>query len=129
MKVLIIFIPHQTFAIIVVIKSKKMRWAGGVDTWEWEQKSIQSLLKAEGKMLLVRRWHRLEYNIKPDFRGVEQGVVDRIHLAENTDKWLDEKLSASHELRSVDLVRKYSFDVWVPRIAYQIQLHWNIEPV
>jgi len=36
MKVLIIFIPHQTFAIIVVIKSKKMRWAGGVDTWEWE---------------------------------------------------------------------------------------------
>jgi len=55
--------------------------------------------------------------------------VDRIHLAENTDKWLDEKLSASHELRSVDLVRKYSFDVWVPRIAYQIQLHWNIEPV
>jgi hypothetical protein len=55
--------------------------------------------------------------------------VDGIHLAENMDKWLDDKLSASHELCSVEIVRKYSFDMWVPRIANQIQLHWNVEPV
>jgi len=55
--------------------------------------------------------------------------VDGIHLAENMDKWLDKKLSVPHELCSVEIVRKYSFDVWVPWIANQIQLHWNIEPV
>jgi hypothetical protein len=74
-------------------------------------------------MLLVRRRRRREYNIKTDFRGVEKEVVDGIHLAENMDKWLDEKVSASHELYSVEIVRKYSFDAWVPRIANQIQLH------
>jgi hypothetical protein len=55
--------------------------------------------------------------------------VNGIHLVENMNKWLDEKLSVSHELCPVETVRKCSFDVWVPRIANQIHLHWNTEPV
>lgn len=44
---------------------------GTFDTWEWEYKSIQSLLKAEGNMSHVTRRRRRDYNIKTGFRGLE----------------------------------------------------------
>jgi hypothetical protein len=44
--------------------------------------------KPEGKRPLGRPWRRWEDNINMCLRKVEYGVLDRIELAEDRDRWL-----------------------------------------
>ena len=74
--------------IIIIIKSRRMRWAGHV-AHMWEGRSVYRILvgKPEGKRPLGRPRRRWEDNIKIDLQEVECGGMDWIELAQDRDRW------------------------------------------
>jgi hypothetical protein len=73
--------------IVLVIKSRRMRWAGHVARMG-EASDVYSVLvgKPEGKRPLGRPRLRWEDNIKIDFQEVEYGGIDWIELARDRDR-------------------------------------------
>jgi len=74
--------------IILVITSRRMRWAGHVVRMG-EKRGLYRVLvgKTEGKRPLGRPRRRGEDNIKMDLQEVGCGVVEWIELAEDRDRW------------------------------------------
>jgi hypothetical protein len=74
-------------SIIRIIKSRRMRWAGLVARMG-KKISYRILVgKPEGKRPLGRHIHRLEHNIRMDFREIGWSGMDWIDLAEDRDQW------------------------------------------
>jgi hypothetical protein len=74
--------------IVLVIKSRRMRWAGHVARMG-ERRSVYGVLvgKTEGKRPLGRPRRRWEDNIKIGLQEVGCGGVDWIGLAQVRDSW------------------------------------------
>ena len=74
--------------IVLVIKSRRMRWAGRVTRME-EGRGVHKVLvgKPEGKRPLGRQRCRWEDNIKMDLQGVGCGCMGWIELAQDRDGW------------------------------------------
>ena len=74
--------------IVLMIKSRRMRWAGHVARMG-ERRGVYRVLvgKPEGKRPLGRPRRRWEDNIKVDLQEVGCGVMDWIELAQNKDRW------------------------------------------
>jgi len=74
--------------IVLVIKSRRMRWAGHVAR-VGERRGVYRVLvgKRESKRPLGRPRHRWEDNIKMDLQAVVCGGMDWIELAEDRDSW------------------------------------------
>jgi hypothetical protein len=70
-----------------VIKSRRIRWVGHVAR-KREMINVYIFVgKPKGKRPLRRPRSRREDNIKMDFRDIEFGGVDWIHLAQDRDRW------------------------------------------
>jgi hypothetical protein len=75
-------------AIIRVIKSRRLRWAGHVAHMGKRRGAYRALVgKPEGRRPFGRPRHRWEDNIKMDLREVVWGGIDWIDLAQNRDRW------------------------------------------
>jgi hypothetical protein len=74
--------------IIRQIKSRRMRWAGHVARMG-EGRNLYRVLvgKPEGKRPLGRPRRRWVDGIKMDLEEIGSGVVERIHLAQDRDRW------------------------------------------
>jgi hypothetical protein len=74
--------------IVMVIKSRRMRWAGHVARMG-EGRYVYRVLvgKPEGKRPLERPTHRWEDNIKMDLMDVGIDVANWIRLAQNRVQW------------------------------------------
>jgi len=71
-----------------VIKSRRMRWVGNVDSMGEEREVYRVLVgKPEGKRLLGRPRRRWEDNIRMDIQEVGCGYMDWIGLAQDRDGW------------------------------------------
>jgi hypothetical protein len=79
---------HSLPNIVLVVKSKRMRWAGHVARMG-EERGVHRVLvgKPEGKKSLWRPRRRWEYDIKMDFQEVGGGCGDWMELAQDRDKW------------------------------------------
>jgi hypothetical protein len=75
--------PH----IVLVIKSRRMRWAGHV-ACVGERTGVYKVLvgKPGGKRPLGRSRRRWKYNIKMDLQEVRWGM-DWIYMAQDRDRW------------------------------------------
>ena len=74
--------------IIIIIKSRRMRWAGHVARIEKRTGVYRVLVgKPEGKGPLGRPRRKWEDNIKMDLQEVRCGVMDWIDLAQERDRW------------------------------------------
>jgi len=74
--------------IVLVIKSRRMRWAGHVARMgegRWVQRVLMG--KPEGKRPLGRPRRRWEDNIKIDLKEVGGGCGDWMELAQDRDSW------------------------------------------
>jgi hypothetical protein len=70
--------------IIIMIKSRRMRWAGNVARMGEKRNAYRILVgKKEGKRPLERRRHRWVVNIKIDLREIGWGSMDWIHRAQH----------------------------------------------
>jgi hypothetical protein len=79
---------YSSPSIIIVIKARRMRWAGHVARMGEVRGAYNILvLKSEGRRPLGRPWCRWEDNIKMDLGGIGFGDVDWIHLAQDRDRW------------------------------------------
>ena len=69
--------------IVRVVKSRRMRWAGG------GERGVHRFLvgKPEGKRPLGRPRRRWEDNIKMDLKEVGGGCEDCMELAQDRDRW------------------------------------------
>jgi hypothetical protein len=74
--------------IVLVIKSRRLRWGGHVARMG-EGKSVYKILvgKPEGRKQLGRPRRRRENNIRMDLRKVGCGCVDWMKLAQDRDRW------------------------------------------
>jgi hypothetical protein len=74
--------------IVLVVKSRRMRWAGNVARMG-EDKGVHRVLvgKPEGKRPLEGPRHRWEDNIKMDLQGVGGGCGDWMELVQQRDRW------------------------------------------
>jgi hypothetical protein len=74
--------------IVLVIKSRTLRWAGNV-AHMGNRRGVYRVLvgKPEGKRPLRRTKHRWEDNIKIDLQKVGCGSMDWIELAQDRDRW------------------------------------------
>jgi len=74
--------------IVLVIKSRKMRWAGHVARMG-ERRGVYRVLlgKPERKRPLGRPRRRWDDNIKMDLQEVGSGGMDWIELAQDRDRW------------------------------------------
>jgi hypothetical protein len=74
--------------IVLMIKSRRMRWAGHVACME-DRRGVNRILvgKPEGKRPIGIPRHRGEDNIKMDLQEVGCGVTDWIELAQDRDRW------------------------------------------
>jgi hypothetical protein len=79
---------YSSPSIIIIIKSRRMRWAEHVARMG-EKKNVYRLLvgKPEGKGLLGRPRRRWIGNIKMDLLEIELNVVDWIGLAQDRYRW------------------------------------------
>ena len=79
---------YSSHSIFRVIKSRRMRWARHVARMG-ERRGVYRVLvgKPEGKRQLGRPRHRWEDNIKMDLQEVGCGGMERIELAQGTDRW------------------------------------------
>jgi hypothetical protein len=74
--------------IILVIKSRRLRWAGQVARMGERRGAYRALVgKLEGRRPLGRPRRRWEVNIKMDLREVGWGGMDWINLAQDRDRW------------------------------------------
>ena len=73
--------------IVLVIKSRRMRWAGHVVHMDGERGAYRILVgKLEGRRPLGR-WYRWVDNIRMDLQEVGCGYMDWIGLAQDRDRW------------------------------------------
>jgi hypothetical protein len=74
--------------IVLVVKSRRMRWAGHVACMG-EGRGVHRILvgKPEGKRPLERPRRRWEDNIKIDLQEVGRGCGDWMELAQDREKW------------------------------------------
>jgi hypothetical protein len=74
--------------IVLVVKSRRMRWAGHVARMV-EERGVHRVLvgKPEGKRPLGRHRRRWEDNIKMDLLEVGGGCGDWIELVQDRDRW------------------------------------------
>jgi hypothetical protein len=79
---------HSSPNIIIIMKSRRMRWTGHVARME-EKKNAYMLLvgKPEGKRPLGRPRRRCLDNIRMDLLELGWGDVDWIGLAQDRDRW------------------------------------------
>jgi len=78
----------EKFVHLVVIKSRRMRWAGHVAGMGKERGVYRVLLrKPEGKRPLGRPRRRLVDNIRMELQKVGCGYMDWIGLAQDRDRW------------------------------------------
>jgi hypothetical protein len=74
--------------IILVIKSRRLRWAGHVARIGEKRAACWAVVgKSEGRRTLGRLRHRWEDNIKMDHREVGWESIDLISLAQDRDRW------------------------------------------
>jgi hypothetical protein len=74
--------------IILVIKSKRLRWAGHVARMGERRGAYRALVrKPEGRRPLEKPRRRWEDNIKMDLREVGWEGIDWINLAQDRDRW------------------------------------------
>ena len=75
--------------IVLVIKLRRMRWAGHVARME-EGRGVHKILvgKPEGKEPLRRPRRRWEDNIKMDLKEVRRCCGDWMELAQDRERWL-----------------------------------------
>jgi len=74
--------------IVMVIKSRRMRWAGHVARMGEERGVYRVLLgKLEGKRPLGRPRRRWVNDIRMDLQEVGCGYMDWIGLAQDRDRW------------------------------------------
>ena len=74
--------------IVLVIKSRRMRWAGHVACMGDERGVYRVLVgKPEGKRPLERLRRRWVGNIRMDLQEVECGYMDWIGLAQDRERW------------------------------------------
>jgi hypothetical protein len=73
---------------VLVIKSRRMRWAGHVACMG-ERRDVYRVLvgKPEGRRPLGRPRRRWEDNIRMDLREMGCGCVDWVELAQDRDRW------------------------------------------
>jgi hypothetical protein len=72
----------------MVIKARRMRWAGHVARMGKDRGAYNILVgKPEGKRPLGKPRRRWEDNIKMYLREIEFGDVDWIDLAQDRDRW------------------------------------------
>jgi hypothetical protein len=78
----------QVFAIIRVIKSRRMRWAGDVARMGDSRGAYRILVgRPDGKRTLGRSRLRWEHNIKMYLQQVERGGVEYIARVQDRDGW------------------------------------------
>jgi hypothetical protein len=78
---------YSSPSIILVTKSRRLRWAGHVACMGEKRGAYRALVgKPEGRRPLGRPRHNWEDNIKMDLREVGWGGVDWIDLAQNRDR-------------------------------------------
>ena len=83
-----VVILHGSGHFILVIKSRRVRWAGHVERLGREEAYAVFLVrKPEGKRPLERPRLRWEDNIKMDLQEVGCGGMDWIELAQDRDRW------------------------------------------
>jgi hypothetical protein len=75
--------------IVRVVKSRRMRWAGGHVARMGEGRGVHGVLvgKPEGKRPLGRPRRRWEDNMKMDLQEVGGGCGDWMGLAQDRDRW------------------------------------------
>jgi len=73
---------------VLVIKSRRMRWAGHVER-KGERRGVYRVLvgKPEGRSPLGRTRRRWGDNINMDLQEVGSGCIDWIDLAQDRDRW------------------------------------------
>jgi hypothetical protein len=84
---------YSSLNIVMVIKSRRMRWAGHVARMEEgrgrEWRGVYRILveSPEGKRPLGRPRRRWEYNIKMDLRDIGINEANWLQLAQDTVQW------------------------------------------
>jgi hypothetical protein len=79
---------YSSPSIIIIIRSRRMRWAGHVTRIGKKRNAYRLLVgKPEGKRPLGRPRRRWVDNIKMDFLEIGWGGVNWIGLAQDRDKW------------------------------------------
>jgi hypothetical protein len=79
---------YSSPSIIIIIKSRRMKWAGHVARMGENRKAYRLLGgKPEGKIPLGRPRRRWVDNIKMDLLEIDWGGVDWTGLAQDRDKW------------------------------------------
>ena len=79
---------YSSLNIVLVIKSRRMRWVGHVARMGEERGVYRVLVgKLEGKRQLGRPRRRWVDNIRMDLQEVGCGNVDWIGLAQDRDRW------------------------------------------
>ena len=74
--------------IVLVIKTRRMRWAGQVERMGKRRCAYRVLVgKPEGKKPMVRPKRRWEDNIKMDLQEEGCGGMDWMELAQDRDSW------------------------------------------
>jgi hypothetical protein len=74
--------------IVLVVKSRRMRWVGHVARMG-EERGVHRVLvgKPEGKRLKGRPRRRWEDNIKMDLQEVERAGWEWMEMAQDVDRW------------------------------------------
>jgi hypothetical protein len=79
---------YSSPSIIIIIKARRMRWAGHVARMGEKMKAYRLLQgKSEGRRPLGRPRRRWLVNIRMDLVEVGWGVVDWIGLVQDRDRW------------------------------------------
>ena len=82
------YLSSPTIVLTVLIKSRRMRWAGHVARMGEERGVYRVLVgKPERRRPLGRPRHRWVDNIRMDLQEVGCGYMDWIGLAQDRDRW------------------------------------------
>jgi hypothetical protein len=79
-------LPSST-SIIIIMKARRMRWAGHVARMREKRNAYRLVGKPEGRRLLGRSRRRWLDNIRMDLVEVGWGDVDCIGLAQDRVRW------------------------------------------
>jgi hypothetical protein len=79
---------YSSPSIIIMMKSRRMRWTGHVARMEEKRNAYRLLVrKLEGKRPLGRQRRRWVDNIRRDFVEMRWSYVDCIDLVQDKDRW------------------------------------------